>query len=344
LSYFLKNIDNTINLSNIVIPNTNKKIGNCVFGIDIFNFNQEYVDFIKDITKNIANDTTKFIIQEEIECDDFTKNKNFIYNIDLFKQLEILDRITFMSNYENLKTEYNFKYFPFFLGRGALNEYKNQSDKKIIKKFLFLNRVPKIHRRIIYDFLKSNSILDDCYWSFGTKDSYYADFIEDGYPFRNVKGESSDVSVPDMHELIDEYKSSFINIVTESYCFLNDEVKRPWDTKEQPVPTFITEKTEKSFRAMIPFIIVSTPFFLKKLKELGFKTFDKWWDESYDDEVDDYKRLQKICNLILEVSNWDIYKCEQVYKEMMPVLKHNKHNSLKYRVQKEKITDIRQLI
>ena len=27
------------------------------------------------------------------------------------------------------------------------------------------------------------------------------------------------------------------------------------------------------------------PHYLKKLKELGFKTFDSWWDESYDSEV-----------------------------------------------------------
>ena len=33
---------------------------------------------------------------------------------------------------------------------------------------------------------------------------------------------------------------------------------------------------------------------LEVMKQYGFKTFDKWWDESYDDEPDDWKRLEMI--------------------------------------------------
>ena len=33
---------------------------------------------------------------------------------------------------------------------------------------------------------------------------------------------------------------------------------------------------------------------LKKLREIGFKTFSKWWDESYDEDEFGWGRLQKI--------------------------------------------------
>ena len=70
--------------------------------------------------------------------------------------------------------------------------------------------------------------------------------------------------------------------------------------------------------------------YLKKLKEYGFKTFDKWWDEYYDDEIDFYKRIDKIKNLILEISKWSIEECESKYKEMKDVLLHNQNLSISF--------------
>ena len=44
----------------------------------------------------------------------------------------------------------------------------------------------------------------------------------------------------------------------------------------------------------LPFVMVNGHGSISKLKELGFKTFDKWWDESYDDEPNETDRLNKI--------------------------------------------------
>ena len=49
---------------------------------------------------------------------------------------------------------------------------------------------------------------------------------------------------------------------------------------------------------------------MKKLKEYGFKTFDRWWDESYDELL--YKnRFEKIVELLMEISKWDNNKINQ---------------------------------
>ena len=62
---------------------------------------------------------------------------------------------------------------------------------------------------------------------------------------------------------------------------------------------------------------------LEAMKQYGFKTFDKWWDESYDDEPDDWKRLQMVMDLVLKLSDYDDYSLLQMYKEMINTLQHN---------------------
>ena len=59
------------------------------------------------------------------------------------------------------------------------------------------------------------------------------------------------------------------------------------------------------------------------MKQYGFKTFDKWWDESYDNEKDDWKRLQMIMDLALKISNMDNNILLGMYKNMKDVLQHN---------------------
>ena len=61
--------------------------------------------------------------------------------------------------------------------------------------------------------------------------------------------------------------------------------------------------------------------YLKKLKEMGFKTFDKWWDESYDDEIDDTIRMQKVLNLIESLNNSILL--QKIYEESKDIVMHN---------------------
>ena len=59
------------------------------------------------------------------------------------------------------------------------------------------------------------------------------------------------------------------------------------------------------------------------MKQFGFKTFDKWWDESYDSEKDDWKRLQMIMDLVLKLSQYDKKDLLNMYQDMKETLQHN---------------------
>ena len=62
---------------------------------------------------------------------------------------------------------------------------------------------------------------------------------------------------------------------------------------------------------------------LELMKQYGFKTFDTWWDESYDDEPDGWKRLKMITELVLKISKMDNNILLGMYKNMKEVLQHN---------------------
>jgi hypothetical protein len=105
------------------------------------------------------------------------------------------------------------------------------------------------------------------------------------------------------------YKESFCTIVTETRFFQST--------------TCVTEKIINPIINKKFFIIVAPPETLKHLKTLGFKTFDKWIDESYDLEYDHIKRLEKIFNLIDYINSKSIDDLRTIYEEMESIIIHN---------------------
>ena len=71
-----------------------------------------------------------------------------------------------------------------------------------------------------------------------------------------------------------------------------------------------------------PFIVHGPVGYLENLKKLGFKTFDRWWDEEYDNYSHDM-RLRKILSLCDTLQTLSLSDMTAMYKEMIPVLEHN---------------------
>ena len=68
----------------------------------------------------------------------------------------------------------------------------------------------------------------------------------------------------------------------------------------------------------------------KKLKELGFKTFGGFIDESYDVEVDSVKRIAMITREIKRLSDMPIGELHSMYWKMEDILVHNYNHFLNY--------------
>ena len=82
------------------------------------------------------------------------------------------------------------------------------------------------------------------------------------------------------------------------------------------------EKTGRPIIARTPFIAYAGKDFLKNLKKLGFKTFDRWWSEEYDDH-EGVQRIQYMLKEIKKISRCPVDRLKEIQQEMMPVLEHN---------------------
>jgi hypothetical protein len=84
----------------------------------------------------------------------------------------------------------------------------------------------------------------------------------------------------------------------------------------------LTEKTFKPIAMGMPFIIVGTQGSLRYLRSYGFKTFGDLWDESYDDEPDDSKRIEKIAHTLKLLDGLGEYR-QAIFDSAQDIVKHN---------------------
>ena len=85
----------------------------------------------------------------------------------------------------------------------------------------------------------------------------------------------------------------------------------------------LTEKIFKPIVARRPFLLVGAPGNLQYLKSYGFKTFDRWIDESYDNEPDPDIRIQMIITQLLKLAKMPEWQLAEMYQEMQQVLDYN---------------------
>ena len=246
-----------------------------------------------------------------------------------------LTQIIYMTNCYNGKEVYEdycrrnhklpemqMEYFPVFridkcnielaIKESAISKYKPGHRKKT---FLCFNRRYNDHRLMLYLAMVQRGLIDQCYYSMDkTQPEANRAFVENCKylisRFPNMGLDSTDVLAADkllplvldnpnfsqypMENSVDPvkhlYDNSLVNIVTETYFFNNI--------------IHITEKTYKPIAFMQPFVLVAAPGSLKHIQDMGFKTFNEFWDESYDLETNHEIRFEKIMSVIKFIANW----------------------------------------
>ena len=116
-----------------------------------------------------------------------------------------------------------------------------------------------------------------------------------------------------------QYKRVYFNVVTES-CYYEDCI-------------YMSEKVFKPISQLVPFIYLTNPFAMKKLREIGYKTFQPWIDESYDEEVDNDKRFFMILDEIKRLCSMSKEEIHKWYYEMEDILLYNQEHFANYKHQ-----------
>ena len=86
---------------------------------------------------------------------------------------------------------------------------------------------------------------------------------------------------------------------------------------------FVTEKTFRQFLNGHPMLWLGTPYTIKMLKHLGFKTFDSVWSEDYDNIIDPSRRMARVITILEDLCNRDINEWRVINKKLKPILEHN---------------------
>jgi hypothetical protein len=92
----------------------------------------------------------------------------------------------------------------------------------------------------------------------------------------------------------------------------------------------VSEKIMKSLITQTPFVLLGAHHLLARLREHGFKTFQPWWDESYDDIRDPQDRFVAVCQVIEHLVSLPIENIRSMYRDMLPVLEHNQNCIIDY--------------
>lgn len=207
-------------------------------------------------------------------------------------------------------------------------ESENKNTENIPKRFLCLNRQKRDHRYYFVNEMYKRKLLDNFNVS-----------LNDFKNISEVKVASNNILAP----LLDK-DESFKELQKHLPYTLDTKVFEHWDYfklnnnlknyglmyiatetlfSDDIDHLFITEKTFRPILLKMPFIVIGQPYTLKRLQELGYKTFSNLWDESYDSEVDSLKRMQKICDLVEYLSNLSMTEFIKIITDANGILDHN---------------------
>jgi hypothetical protein len=156
-----------------------------------------------------------------------------------------------------------------------------------------LDNPTRINETLVYNKIQQNVIIT---W-FGTLDCHCSPLI--------VGGPNQEDS---------RYQPGFLqsalwNVITET-------------VGEYPY-AFFTEKTWKAILTKRPFILLGGKGSLHQLKCLGFKTFDTWIDESYDEEIYFTDRADRALAELKQFCNYSQNQLQDVVQEMQEILDYN---------------------
>lgn len=194
----------------------------------------------------------------------------------------------------------------------------------------------KIQQEVNFDLLKDNQVPLDA------GDIKTLDNLFERVPINTFPAELQENAVS--YEKLDyfwipnpkHYSRAFIDISCESY---NDRFNDLADT------IFLTEKICKPIMAGRPFICSGNDRLYTQLKELGFKTFDRWWDESFAYQCGTKEHIKRFTQTVKSVSEWSDTQTEQCYNEMRPILQHNQQllHDLSYNSERLWMRELRKL-
>lgn len=261
--------------------------------------------------------------------------QNFVSNFDVendwFNVIE--------NNYSRLQSQEN------------IETNLSMSCEKICYHYSLLNGAPRTHRKILVSALYAQNLIDKgiVSWMFQKVDKN-----DKLFPKTNIQKENTDTSlhflttVPfsrindkwPVNYYFDKCLKTYEHVFEKNYqhkeisgepnadhwnlnwcqkAFLQVITETVFDYPRE----YFTEKTIRNFLLKRPFVVVGAPGTLKILQQIGFKTFNDFWDEEYDNEQNPSLRIEKISKIIKHICSKNIVELQSLCYDMQSILEYN---------------------
>ena len=208
-----------------------------------------------------------------------------------------------------------------------------ETNKDIIrsKRFLMFSRRLR-EQRVLFISLFGKKFIEENYISYDF--NHCQDDAHPGFFETRINEKYRDVALENMKDLIENKPKSVIDFeeVFNTVGF-GCEDKRPYldsyihltsETNFTEPGVYFSEKTWKPIVNLQPFIMMNYSNALPYLKELGYKTFSPFIDETYDTILDSSERASKIYEEIMRLNNLPIEEIHEWYNSIKPILLHNR--------------------
>ena len=103
----------------------------------------------------------------------------------------------------------------------------------------------------------------------------------------------------------------------------------------------LTEKILRPIACGHPFVLAAGPRSLEYLRSYGFKTFAPWIDESYDQEPDSLRRLEKIINSMNKINSLGVQEFNCFLLEIRRIAEFNKKHFFSDAFQQQVIGELK---
>lgn len=117
---------------------------------------------------------------------------------------------------------------------------------------------------------------------------------------------------------IDLYNDSYFSLILETMFY-----KESFLGSGHISTLYLSEKTYKTIAAKHPFIIAQRPGVLAAFRELGYKSFSPYIDETYDTIENDVDRLHAINNEVLRLSKYTDDQWLEFQHGVKDIVEHN---------------------
>ena len=288
--------------------------------------------------------TTWYYDQEPINENNFYKCSDLRTDLSFNPTNKI--RILANSEHSEIKDKlcYENKYldwYYFFHGFATLDwyndcQYLNDFEIQFTKVFITFNRLitkDRSYRLYFVSLLKEKNLLENGYVSLITKNNnlgtWEEELVDPNSRLSNKAKHLVEKNLPSMKNglIIDDPNPPGFASANMGYGELSMFQSGLWHVVTETV--FYDKKlhlTEKIFKPIIskrPFILIGAKGNLAYLKSYGFKTFDKWIDESYDNESDNDTRIEMVVDQLEKLCKFSQCELVRMHNEMKEILEYN---------------------